>query len=920
MPQRRAYYIVGTHWDREWHMPFQDFRYYLVRLFDRVLAGLEDGRLAGPFQVDGQYIPIEDYLQVRPERRAQVERLARAGKLFIGPWYSMPDEFTVSGEALIRNLRVGRDMTRDLGGIPSNTGYVPDMFGHNSQLPQIFAGFGIPVAYIWRGVNNTDARNMIWRGADGTEIATHKFGPYGYGTYAHQVRHGHNRFEAVYDPADFAERLQAYLEKEAACTDVDAVLVLDSCDHQEWDQAAYALVRQAMANSTGPFEIVHTDLDAYNAEMLAQRDRITTVIEGELRDPGRASLQPGQHPLEADTQWLIPGTVSSRINIKQANAACQTLLCHWAEPFAAFAGESSNFAGAQGFLDLAWRYLMTNHAHDSIDGCSIDQVHRDMLYRFDQCRQIAERITKEATYNIAARVEGELEDGEQRVTLFNPLPVPFEGITEVRLEIPAGWPTFNEFFGFEPKPAFRMYSADGGPGGAPGVEIPYQRLSQAMHLTKARVRPTKFPENYQTNDVTVALPVSIPAMGYTTLIIRAGVGPAPTRHPETPGMTTGENSMANEHLNVVIEANGTLTVTDKWTGETYTRLLTFEDRADIGDGWYHGPALNDQVFVSTAAHADIALIHDGPYLTTFRVRTTMNVPADFRFDRMVRSAEMTPLVIDSYISLRPNQHHLDVHTVVENTADDHRLRVLFPSGARAAQTYMADSAFDVVERPIALREDNYLYRELEIETKPQQSWTAVYDGGRGLAVIGNGLLETAVRDLPERPLALTLFRGTRRTVFTEGEPGGQVRGTLEFDYQIAPLAAPPDRARLSCMGQQLAAGFRAVQLRPIDLPIFRSGAPLPSNASFLRVDGPAVVTSARRVDGNLEVRLFNPDVETVEARLNADGWPGPDGPVVARPVDFESRPIGDALPVDGDVTITLTAKKIVTMSLLSATA
>jgi alpha-mannosidase/mannosylglycerate hydrolase len=385
-------------------------------------------------------------------------------------------------------------------------------------------------------------------------------------------------------------------------------------------------------------------------------------------------------------------------------------------------------------------------------------------------------------------------------------------------------------------------------------------------------------------------------------------------------MATSENSMANEHLSVTIESNGTLTLTDRWSSETYTRLLTFEECADIGDGWYHGPAMNDQVFVSTASHADVALVHNGPYLTTFRVRTIMNVPESFRFDKMVRASEMTPLIIDSYISLRPDQHYLDIHTVVENSADDHRLRVLFPSGARAAETYVADSAFDVVERPIALRADNYLYRELEVETKPQQSWTAVYDGGRGLAVVASGLLETAVRDLPERPLALTLFRGTRRTVFTEGEPGGQMRGRLEFDYRLVPLAARPDRARLCCLGQQLAAGLRAVQLRPADLPIFRSGSPLPPTAGFLRLEGPAVMSSARRVEGSLEVRLFNPDVEPVEARLNVEEWPGADAPIVARPVDFESRPTGEAEPVDGDLSITLGPKKIVTMSLHGASA
>ena len=40
----------------------------------------------------------------------------------------------------------------------------------------------------------------------------------------------------------------------------------------------------------------------------------------------------------------------------------------------------------QGYLDVAWRWLIQNHPHDSICGCSIDAVHEDMFYRFHQTR------------------------------------------------------------------------------------------------------------------------------------------------------------------------------------------------------------------------------------------------------------------------------------------------------------------------------------------------------------------------------------------------------------------------------------------------------------------------------------------------------------------------------------------------------
>ena len=236
--------------------------------------------------------------------------------------------------------------------------------------------------------------------------------------------------------------------------------------------------------------------------------------------------------------------------------------------------------------------------------------------------------------------------------------------------------------------------------------------------------------------------------------------------------------------------------------------------------------------------------------------------------------------------------------------------MLFPTGA-ATETYLADTPFDVVERPIPLRADNHLYRELEVETRPQQSWTAVFDDQRGLAVVSSGLLESAVRDGTERTLALTLFRSTQRTVFTDGEPNGQLRGELTFRYWLVPLTGTPDRVRLSCLGQQLAAGLRTVQLRPADLPLQRQPHALPSTAGLLQVDGPAVVTSARWVDGGLEVRLFNPNTEPGEAQVRFDSRLGF---VTMQAVDSESNPLEEARSLrQGEGVVALAAKQIRTV-------
>src|SRR5690606_15964352 len=124
---------------------------------------------------------------IRPEARERVARHLRAGNLVAGPWHVLPDEFLVSGESLVRNIRRGRQVVRSLGGQPSNAGFACDLFGHVSQLPQIFAGFGVEAALVWRGINQPEAF-LVWEGADGAELFTYRFGRVGYCTFTDEAR------------------------------------------------------------------------------------------------------------------------------------------------------------------------------------------------------------------------------------------------------------------------------------------------------------------------------------------------------------------------------------------------------------------------------------------------------------------------------------------------------------------------------------------------------------------------------------------------------------------------------------------------------------------------------------------------------------------------------------------------------------
>ena len=99
--------VPHTHWDREWYAPFQRYRVQLVHLVDDLLDLLEGDPSFTRFLLDGQTAVLDDYLAVRPEAEPRLRALAGAGRLQVGPWMILMDEFMVSGETMIRNLQHG---------------------------------------------------------------------------------------------------------------------------------------------------------------------------------------------------------------------------------------------------------------------------------------------------------------------------------------------------------------------------------------------------------------------------------------------------------------------------------------------------------------------------------------------------------------------------------------------------------------------------------------------------------------------------------------------------------------------------------------------------------------------------------------------------------------------------------------------
>jgi mannosylglycerate hydrolase len=430
----KIHVVSHTHWDREWYLTFQQFRLKLVHLIDKLLDILDQDPGFKYFMLDGQTIVLDDYLFMRPEMESLLRGYIQNGRILIGPWHILPDMFLVSPEAHVRNLLQGARTARRFGP-KMPIGYIPDPFGHPGQVPQILKGFGINAVALWRGVGDLPAE-LWWQSPDGSQVLL----AYLRDSYSN----GANL--PVHDPELFTEQIAIAGSSLAAHSAVEDHLVMLGTDHMEPSPRSSASIACANANLPDT-RVIHSTLPGFIESIKARIERSEQAIPavcGELR--------------ACDRSHLLPGVLSTRMWIKQRNHHSQTLLEKWAEPFSVFAENmtprpgklttpaeiaSNRIQNVAPILRQAWRLLMENHPHDSICGCSIDQVHDEMKPRFDQVDQISEEITLQALQAISRAVDTRADDAFSSIVLFNPHGTPCRDIVEVALNIPETVPAFE---------------------------------------------------------------------------------------------------------------------------------------------------------------------------------------------------------------------------------------------------------------------------------------------------------------------------------------------------------------------------------------------------------------------------------------------------------------------------------------------
>ncbi len=801
----KFYYFNATHWDREWYLSKEAFRFSLVEMTSRLLDIFEKDPDFKKFTFDGQTIVLNDILEIRPDWKEKISNLIKEKKLNVGPWYVMPDEFLVSGEALIRNLLLGRKIARSFGAEPWPVSYICDIFGHIAQFPQISKGFGHEGIVAWRGFKSQMPPYLIWRSPDGTEMKlVHLMPQHGYAQFSIEVR---GIRDVPMDEEKFKARFKEWLPSSQSYWG-DIMVLSDALDHADPNHDTSKMLKW-IKECCPEAEVIHTD---YREVFANEYNKDKKIIYGEQIYPLDTLKSAGM---------LISHTLSSRYDVKKANDRCQNILELQIEPLLANAA-LDGYTDGLFFLDYAWKHLLQNHAHDSICGCSPDIVHRQMFPRFEEIETVADRINQELIFRDFEKIgqtsrfdliHNDHDDGQQKfraevdpngnylLRIVNPLPFEIDKISEVEINFPAGadYPSAGtEPFGFEMVNNFEIFDEN-------GSKIEYK--IRKIELGKRRVMTLGSCRPY--NIYTVVMRTKLRPSGWTEFSIR----PSETPVRNFGSLLTGRRSASNGIISLQINDNGTFDITDLRSNSVYAGQNDYRFHRDVGDGWAFIEQQGGSVAVGGHVKS-INITHDSSERAEFEIVRAFDLPEELifkgtlyrSFGGIEPSKNIIAQEIRTFVALDRNSDQLSVRTEIDNKLKDYRLQLIVPTDIKG--NYFASQQFYMVERApgrISGRETEK-YFEAEAPDKNFDGIVGKRNEKGGLAFIAkDGLHECGCLAENEGDLTVTMLRAFRRTVMHNGETECQLNKKLVYEYALKCLTP-------SCSMQELVHARKIMQL------------------------------------------------------------------------------------------------------------
>lgn len=783
--KKTAHIISHTHWDREWYLPYETHHMMLIKTMDTLLDTFEKDPNFKYYHLDGQTVLLEDYLEVRPDKKELLEKVIKEGRLNIGPWYVLQDEFLTSSEANIRNLQYGHKDSKKYGVEPCKVGYFPDSFGNIGQAPQILKQAGIDAAAFGRGVKPTGFNNevsaddkfespyseMYWESPDGSKVLGILFANW----YC-------NGMEVPVDGKEAKEYWEKRIEDASKFASCNHLLFMNGCDHQPIQTDLSQAINFAN-NLYNDIEFVHSNFEDYIKDLKENMPKDLQVIKGELRSQ------------QTEGWYTLVNTASARVYLKQWNNLCQTLFEKVAEPIATMASHYG-YKYPHHLFEYGWKSLMKNHPHDSICGCSVDEVHREMVARFDKAKDVAKFIINESLEyiknNINTEVFSKLGDNTYPFIVVNTSGYDRFSVTTIEMDI------------------CRKYFREGTPNliakELKKVEIPKFKVVDVngnkidANIVDMGIRfgydlpDDKFRQPYYARYVKVELLTkNIKSFGWDTYALVEDNDSTI----ENKTIVVNNNILENENLRVEIKENGSVELLDKNTNKVFKDLCIYENSGDIGNEYIYMKPVGEAPITTKDIKADIKVKENLSYKGVIEITHKLNIPKsanellleeieevlEFKHRKSQRVDETVELEIKTTLTLEKNDKGLKIKSSLNNVANDHRMRMLFATDIESDVHY-ADSIFELAKRNNIV--DGCWKNPSNCQH--QQVFVNIHNKDYGLTVANKGLNEYELLNDGRNTIAVTLLRCVRELgdwgVFET--PDAQCIGYHEAELKIIP--------------------------------------------------------------------------------------------------------------------------------------
>ncbi|OAA31552.1 hypothetical protein AT15_05620 [Kosmotoga arenicorallina S304] len=719
--KKKAYILSHTHWDREWYQPYESFRFRLVKMLDEILKILLEEGDYRFFNLDGQTVVLEDYLEIKPENSELLKELIKKGKIGIGPWYVQADEFLSDGEAIIRNLLIGKESSQAWGGTQKIC-YLPDTFGHNSQIPQILRGFSIETALLWRGVSGDDwSWEFLWEGADGSRLFTYRL--------PERLGYCNSAFTPDGEKVSI-EYLKTFIDKVLKRSVTEIAVLMDGCDHKHPNTCIGKII-EMLSLEKPEIEFSQVLLNDFSIEFLRRcKENIEKLrlLKGELREVNRSK--------DGYFNYILPNVLSSRAKNKRENFDALNWVESYAEPLSVLAFiEGKEYP--EGFLKRVWKLILKNLAHDSIGGCSADQVHRDVSSRYARAIEICKNISFDSLAYLSDTNSDTAR--ENAVVIYNPSQFETEGALEIEFDL------LSDTLDVKRELILKDEK---------GKQIP-ACITNIKKQTKALSYRDGSAPIFEVYSVKALVDCSIQGNGFKTLNISSSEK-VPLNH-DVKRINT--EALANEFLEVRLIEGGKLKITEKSSGKSVITNV-FEDTGDNGDGYVYSRPAFDRAFFSNGSLKSVSCEDYGLLGQLLRAEYELLIPCELEAGGKSRSTSLKPLRIVSEVLLKKDSRRVDFRVKVHNGSRNHRLRVYFLSENIGSNAFFYKTPFDIVIRPKKVS-DNRI-SENWIEDQP-----SVFPNGGVFGEIKEreqfSGYSIATRGIPEfepvkEGVALTLFR------------------------------------------------------------------------------------------------------------------------------------------------------------------